>query len=84
MKQRFRIAAHIWVIGLAAGMTAVAQQPTPYRLTLQDAIQKSAPGQPERAGAAQELKEAEARACAACRPAASTRQRPDLCQRAEP
>ena len=41
MKQRFRIAAHIWVIGLAAGMTAVAQQPTPYRLTLQDAIQKA-------------------------------------------
>ena len=41
MKQRFRIAAHIWVIGLVAGMTAVAQQPTPYRLTLQDAIQKA-------------------------------------------
>jgi outer membrane protein TolC len=41
MKQRFRIAAHIWVIGLVAGMTAVAQQPAPYRLTLQDAIQKA-------------------------------------------
>jgi len=49
-EQRFRIAAHIWVIGLVAGMTAVAQQPAPYRLTLQDAIQKSASSQPERAG----------------------------------
>lgn len=41
MTQRFRIAAHIWVICLAAGMIAVAQQPAPYRLTLQDAIQKA-------------------------------------------
>ena len=41
MRQQFRIAAYIWVIGLAAGMIAVAQQPAPYRLTLQDAIQKA-------------------------------------------
>ena len=41
MKQRFRIAAHIWVICLVAGLTAVAQQPAPYRLTLQDSIQKA-------------------------------------------
>jgi outer membrane protein TolC len=41
MKQRFRIAAHISVICLAAGMIAVAQQPAPYRLTLQDAIQRA-------------------------------------------
>ena len=41
MKQQFRIAAHIWVICLVAGLTAVAQQPAPYRLTLQDSIQKA-------------------------------------------
>ncbi len=41
MRQQFRIAAYIWVIGLAAGITAVAQQPAPYRLTLQDAIRKA-------------------------------------------
>ncbi|MGA2832718.1 MAG: TolC family protein [Terracidiphilus sp.] len=40
MKRRIRIAAQIWMLGLAAGMTAVAQ-PAPYRLTLQDAIQKA-------------------------------------------
>ncbi|MGA3008767.1 MAG: TolC family protein [Terracidiphilus sp.] len=41
MKQNFRIAAFMWMVGLAAGLTAVAQQPAPYRLTLQDAIQKA-------------------------------------------
>jgi len=41
MKQRFCIAGYIWIAGLAAGMTAVAQQPASYRLTLQDAIHKA-------------------------------------------
>jgi outer membrane protein TolC len=41
MKRKSRIAAYLWVVSLAAGMITVAQQPTPYRLTLQDAIQKA-------------------------------------------
>jgi len=41
MKRKLRIAAYIGVIGLAAGVTAAAQQPAPYRLTLQNAIQKA-------------------------------------------
>ena len=41
MKRKSRIAAYLWVVSLAAGMNAVAQQPAPYRLTLQDAIQKA-------------------------------------------
>ncbi|MFY9852653.1 MAG: TolC family protein [Terracidiphilus sp.] len=41
MKRQFRNTAYIWVVSLAASITAVAQQPAPYRLTLQDAIQKA-------------------------------------------
>ena len=40
MKQTFRIDAFLLLASLVAGMSAVAQQPAPYRLTLQDAIQK--------------------------------------------
>jgi outer membrane protein TolC len=38
---KLRIAAFLCVTGLAASVTAAAQQPAPYRLTLQDAIQKA-------------------------------------------
>ena len=40
MKSEFRLDAFLLLASLAAGMSAVAQQPAPYRLTLQDAIQK--------------------------------------------
>ncbi|MGO9317108.1 MAG: TolC family protein [Terracidiphilus sp.] len=41
MRSELRIAAFLCLAGLAASMTAAAQQPAPYRLTLQDAIQKA-------------------------------------------
>jgi len=41
MTIKLRIAAFLFVAGLAASVTAAAQQPAPYRLTLQDAIQKA-------------------------------------------
>ena len=41
MTIKLRIAAFICVAGLTASVTAAAQQPAPYRLTLQDAIQKA-------------------------------------------
>lgn len=41
MKSKLRIAAILGLTGLAACITAMAQQPAPYRLTLQDAIQKA-------------------------------------------
>jgi outer membrane protein TolC len=41
MKPELRIAAFLCLAGLAASMIAAAQQPAPYRLTLQDAIQKA-------------------------------------------
>jgi len=41
MTIKFRIAAFICLSGLAASVTVTAQQPAPYRLTLQDAIQKA-------------------------------------------
>ena len=41
MTMKLRIAAFLCVTGLAASVTAAAQQPAPYRLTLQDAIQKA-------------------------------------------
>jgi outer membrane protein TolC len=40
MKSERRIDAFLLLASLVAGMAAVAQQPAPYRLTLQDAIQK--------------------------------------------
>ena len=41
MTIKLRIAAFLFVAGLAASVTAAAQQPAPLRLTLQDAIQKA-------------------------------------------
>jgi outer membrane protein TolC len=41
MKPELRIATFLCLSGLAASMIAAAQQPAPYRLTLQDAIQKA-------------------------------------------
>jgi outer membrane protein TolC len=41
MTIKLRIAAFICVTGLTASVTAAAQQPAPYMLTLQDAIQKA-------------------------------------------
>jgi len=41
MRTELRIVAFLCMIGLAASMAVAAQQPAPYRLTLQDAIQKA-------------------------------------------
>jgi outer membrane protein TolC len=41
MKSKLRIAVFLCLAGLATSMIAAAQQPAPYRLTLQDAIQKA-------------------------------------------
>ncbi len=41
MKSDFRIVALFCLAGLLAGTAAAGQQPAPYRLTLQDAIQKA-------------------------------------------
>lgn len=41
MKLELRIAALFWCAGFVVGATAGGQQPAPYRLTLQDAIQKA-------------------------------------------
>jgi len=41
MMNKLRIVAYLCLSGLAASMAAAAQQPAPYRLTLQDAIQKA-------------------------------------------
>jgi outer membrane protein TolC len=41
MMNKLRIAAFLCLAGLAASVAAAAQQPAPYRLTLQDAIQKA-------------------------------------------
>jgi outer membrane protein TolC len=41
MKSTIRIVALICLAGLAANISVAAQQPAPYRLTLQDAIQKA-------------------------------------------
>jgi outer membrane protein TolC len=41
MKLKLRIAACLYLAGMAAASSATAQQPAPYRLTLQDAIQKA-------------------------------------------
>jgi outer membrane protein TolC len=41
MKPELRIVTFLCLAGLASSMIAAAQQPAPYRLTLQDAIQKA-------------------------------------------
>ena len=41
MKSKLRIAALLWLAGMLAATGVLAQQPAPYRLTLQDAIQKA-------------------------------------------
>jgi outer membrane protein TolC len=41
MKSKLRIVALLCLAGLSASMIAAAQQPAPFRLTLQDAIQKA-------------------------------------------
>jgi outer membrane protein TolC len=41
MKSYFRIATLVWLAGSVLTMAAMAQQPAPYRLTLQDAIQRA-------------------------------------------
>jgi outer membrane protein len=41
MKSNFRIVAFLILVGQMAGLTASAQSTAPYRLTLQDAIQKA-------------------------------------------
>jgi outer membrane protein TolC len=41
VKSNLRIAAPLWLAGSILTMAAIAQQPAPYRLALQDAIQKA-------------------------------------------
>jgi len=72
------------ITGLIPGMICAAQQPEPYRLTLQDAIQKALQANLNVLVAGTRVDEAEGARAPLVGRAASAHQHPELRQRAEP